>query len=121
LATIELAHLNSHEGKYEEAIGALEQVSTRRNDNVGAEAQYTIGDIYFDNGTYVLAEKAFLRVEYVYPESVVWIAKAYLALGKLYERQSEKEKTKQVLTKLLEKFSGTPEANEARMILARSK
>lgn len=119
LATIERARLKARKGNIDEAITDLTNIATTRADDIAAQAQYTIGDVLADAGNSVEAEKALLRVEYVFPEATLWIARAQLRLGNLYETQKNEDKAKRTYEKLIATFSGTPEAQEAAIRLGR--
>ena len=77
---------------YAEAIKSFTEVATRRTDDVGAEAQYRVGETLFLQQQYKDAVTALLRVKYVFPSSKDNIARAYLKMGECYEKLSDKAK-----------------------------
>ncbi len=82
------------EGDYSRAKELFSGVAGRRSDDVGAEAQYSLGETFYRQKDFKQAVGAFVRVKYLYPGSREWIARAYLRLGECYEKTSEKGKAK---------------------------
>ncbi|MBI4536271.1 MAG: tetratricopeptide repeat protein [Ignavibacteriae bacterium] len=87
--------------QYGDAIAAFTEVAGRRTDEVGAEAQYRIGETLFKQQLYKDAVTALLRVKYVYPSSRDYIARAYLKIGECYEKVSDKGKAREAYQTVL--------------------
>jgi TolA-binding protein len=120
-AWIQIARLDARDGRAADAYARLEEIASRRGDDVGAEAQFAIGDLRYDAGEMAEAEKALLRVGYVYASSSTWVARSWLLAGRLYEKQNEKDKAVRLYKKLTSQLAGTPEAAEAQQRLERLK
>jgi TolA-binding protein len=86
---------------YDAALALFNTIAARRTDEIGAEAQFRIGETLFDQGRYKEAVPALLRVKYVYPESHEWIARAYLAMGMSYEKTQERGKAREAYQSVL--------------------
>ncbi len=120
-ASIELAAMSADKGNVETALASLASIAAARQDEAGAKAQYVTGRILAKAGRGEEAEKALLRVEYVYPEAAAWIARATLELGTLYEERGDMDGARRAWQKLVDRYGGTPEAADAADRLARSK
>jgi TolA-binding protein len=87
-----------------EAVAAREkfnEVIRRRTDEVGAEAQFQIGESLARDGAYEEAVTQLLRVKYVYPAATEWIARSYLRLGYCYEKLKETGKAREAYLSVL--------------------
>jgi TolA-binding protein len=88
--------------RYENAVKAFIAVSMRREDVIGAEAQYLLGTAYYEKGDYKDAITAFVRVESVFGEFADWLAKSYLKLADSYVKLKDNKKAISILEKLIE-------------------
>jgi TolA-binding protein len=113
LASIELAGMAADRGNVDSALTVLAAIASARQDDAGAKSQYQTGRILARARRGEEAEKAFLRVEYVYPDAALWIARATLELGALYESRGDMSAARRAWQKLVDRFGGTPEAAEA--------
>jgi len=100
-ARVALAKLDIEAGDQASALTRVQLVSTSRTDEVGAEAQYIVGSIYAQKKDWPNAITAFLRVRYVFPRYEEWLAKAYLALGNVYEQTQEIRKAREAYQSVL--------------------
>ncbi|KAB2909967.1 MAG: tetratricopeptide repeat protein [Ignavibacteriales bacterium] len=107
-----LIELNS--ARYDNAIKAFQYVGLRRDDNIGAEAQYLLGVAYFTKGDYKDAITALVRVENVFSEFGEWLAKSYLKLADIYVKQKENKKAVSILEKLVENHPDDEYGTEAK-------
>ena len=73
----------------------------RRTDEVGAQAQFLIGETLAKQEKYKDAITAFLRVKYVYPSAKEWVARAYLRMGECYERIADRGKAREAYQTVL--------------------
>ncbi|MBL0175249.1 MAG: tetratricopeptide repeat protein [Ignavibacteria bacterium] len=119
LSVIELGRLEARAGRVDSALALLTALATSRTDDVGAEAQYRIGDILADANRNADAEKALLRVRYSFASSASWAAQSMLRLGSLYERQGNRAKAKETYTALVARYDGSEAATEAKTRLER--
>lgn len=117
--TIEAARILARRGSVDTALALLAPIAASRIDDVGAEAQYRTGDLLANAQRSAEAEKAWLRVGYVYPESAEWSGKALLDLGAMYEARDKGAKAAETYRTLIVKYPGTAAAGEAQNRLAR--
>lgn len=110
---------------FEEARQAYRQVTRSAiggETETAAMAQWMIGESYFHQKNYEAAIREYLRVEvlYAYPN---WQAAALLQAGKCYEQKDEYPSAAELYQRLVDDFSDTSFADEARQRLrvARSK
>jgi len=82
-------------GQTGEAIAHFKDVSGRRTDEVGAEAQFRIGETLALQQQHKEAVTALLRVKYIFPAAKDWIARSYLTMGECYEKIAEKGKARE--------------------------
>jgi tetratricopeptide (TPR) repeat protein len=100
-------------GNYDLALAAFTEVAGRRTDQIGAEAQYRIGETLHQQGKYRDAVTALLRVKYIYPSSADWVARAYLMIGGCYESIQEKGKAREAYQMVLKSHKEDEFAREA--------
>ncbi len=110
---IEKGRIELQSRRYDNAIKAFMNVATRREDVIGAEAQYMLGVAYYEKGEYKSAITAFVRVESVFAEFNDWLAKAYLTLSDSYVKLKDNKKAIQILEKLVEKHPDDEYGKEA--------
>lgn len=113
-AAIEHAIIVAEEGALDSALASLRAIATSRVDDIGAEAQYRMGELLWNARRHAEAEEALLRVGYVFADAALWHARALLLLGKVDESLGKNDAARQHYQKLLSDFSGSDEANEAR-------
>ena len=119
LARIELARRDFARGDRQKAFAALDRIATTRTDDIAAEAQFTLGDLLVEAGRYREAEKALLRVGYVFPYSGDWPLKSLYRLGECYEKEGKTDQAKATYRKILEQHPGTEIAAQAAYRLRR--
>lgn len=111
---IEKGKIELHNRRYDQAVKAFLSVSQRREDIIGAEAQYMLGLAYFAKGENKDAITAFVRVETVFAEFNDWLAKSYLKLADVYIKMKENKKAISILEKLAEKHPDDDYGKEAK-------
>ncbi len=111
---IEKGKIELQNRRFDQAIKAFMSVSLRRDDVIGAEAQYMLGVAYFEKGENKDAITAFVRVESVFAEFNDWLAKAYLKLSDVYAKMKENKKAISILEKLIEKHPDDDYGKEAK-------
>ncbi len=111
---IEKGRIELKNRRYDPAIKAFMAVSLRREDIIGAEAQYMLGVAYFEKGENKDAITAFVRVETVFAEFNDWLAKSYLKMADVYAKMKENKKAISILEKLIEKHPDDDYGKEAK-------
>ncbi|MGB2869641.1 MAG: tetratricopeptide repeat protein, partial [Bacteroidota bacterium] len=82
-------------GDFSPAQSLVELVATTQTNEIGAEAQYLVGETLAGRKDWKNAVPAYLRVKYVFGAYEEWVARAYLALGAVYEATQEFRKAKE--------------------------
>ena len=101
LSLMALGILKREDGANSEAMEIFRGVGSKRTDDLGAEAQFRIGETLFLQANYKEAVTQLLRVRYVYPSATDWIARGYLKLGECYEHLEEKGKAREAYQTVL--------------------
>jgi TolA-binding protein len=102
---------------YNSAVNDFEKLATNRTDDIGAQAQYLIGETLFQQKKYDDAITAFMRVKNIFPSYEEWVAKSYLGLGDCYVAKKEVRQAKEVYRILLTKHRGDDYGKEAKSML----
>lgn len=99
---------------YAGAQEKAKRVATSRTDEFGAEAQYLAGVALSGAKDWKNAETALLRVKYVFPSYDRWVAKAYVALGEVYEGMKDSRRARTAYEDAMKYKSETETSTEAR-------
>ena len=89
-----------------------------RNDELSAQAQKVLGDIYFDNGNYQEALTNYLRVKYVYQGYPTWVANALYSAGMAHEKLGQVDEAKKLYQEILNKYPAEQISEQAKQRLA---
>lgn len=111
---LELAKLESSRKNYENALMLLQEIAEKRLDDIGAEAQYVIGLIYFDQNKYDEAITAFVRVRSVYSAYDEWFTQSLLKLGDCYLKLKDKKQARDMYRAVLNRHNTGVFAKEAK-------
>ncbi|PWV60591.1 tol-pal system protein YbgF [Plasticicumulans acidivorans] len=112
-ATYEAAIVHLREGRYDEAIGLLENFNTRFTSSpLTGNALYWLGESYFMTGDYAHARDTLLQFGAGYPNSEK-LPEAMLRLGQSYARLGDTGKAREVLRRLTQAYPGTAAATQA--------
>jgi tol-pal system protein YbgF len=101
-SAIALGLTDRAQGRIPEALARFAEVAGRRTDEVGAEAQFRIGETRAAQKQYKEAVTALLRVKYLFPGAKDWIARAYLQIGECYEKISDRGKAREAYQTVLQ-------------------
>ncbi|PJA97593.1 MAG: hypothetical protein CO129_00430 [Ignavibacteriales bacterium CG_4_9_14_3_um_filter_34_10] len=89
-AKIEISMLEIARSNYEQAIKYLSELSQKRLDDIGAEAQYLLGAVYYEQGNIEEAINSLVRVRSVFGAYDLWYTKSLLLLGDCYMKINDK-------------------------------
>jgi TolA-binding protein len=117
-ARIEEAQLEARAGSLDKARELLTQVIQDRNDELAAQAQKVLGDIYFNVGDYQEALTNYLRVKYVYQSYPAWVATALYSAGNTYEKLGQTDEAKKVYQEIISKYPAEKISEKAKERLA---
>ena len=98
---LSLVRLSLSQGDAVQARSLAQQVATSRADELGAEAQFLVGEAWSAAGDWKQAATAYLRVRYVFTSYRDWIHRALLELGRTYDRSGDKARAQEPYRDLL--------------------
>jgi TolA-binding protein len=108
-----LGVVRQRNGRYDEALQAFTDVVSRRTDELGAEAQYRIGETLFAQRRYREAIPALMRVPEAFPNAKDFIAESYLKAGECHLKLGEKAKAIKAYQSVLKSHRSDNFAREA--------
>lgn len=120
-AKLELGLIDLAAKRYENAEHYFRDLSEKRKDDIGAEAQYYLGETLFEQNNLTDAISAFVRVNTIFPNYDEWVTKSFLKLGDTFVKQKDFKNAKQMYRKVLSRHSRGKIANEANRKLRRIK
>jgi TolA-binding protein len=101
----DIAFCHFRDKRYPDAVemflAALQQLNDRE---LSAEAQYWIGEAWFNMADYDKAIAEFLKVSYNYSDYVQWAATAELKAGEAYSKAGEKDKAIRIYERVIDKY-----------------
>jgi len=118
-AKLELGLIDLSAKRYENAEHYFRELSTNRTDDIGAKAQYYLGETLFEQNNLTDAISAFVRVNTIFPKYDEWVTKSFLKLGDSFVKQKDKKRAKQMYRKVLSRHNKGKIASEARKKLRR--
>jgi len=118
-AKLELGLIDLSAKRYQNAEHYFREISEKRTDEIGAKAQYYLGETLLEQNNVTDAISALVRVNTIFPNYDEWVTKSFLKLGDAFVKQKDKKKARQMYRKVLNRHSKGKIANEARMKLRR--
>jgi TolA-binding protein len=82
------------------AISYFKRVVELRNDEFGAESQYLIGEILFNQKKYNEAIAEYLKLRYAFAGYTEWLAKGLFRVAETYEILKDKKKAREFYTEV---------------------
>ncbi|MHB1686207.1 MAG: tetratricopeptide repeat protein [Ignavibacteriaceae bacterium] len=114
---LELGIIDMVAKDYTDATLYLKDLAQSRTDEIGAEAQYYLGEILFEQNNIQDAVSAFVTVGTVFPAYEQWVAKSNLRLGDCYVKLKDFRKAKEIYRAVFIKHRSDIFGNEARLKL----
>ncbi len=102
-ARLGIARLTLTSGDPSSARALAQRVVASRTDEIGAEAQFVVGETWASVSDWKQAATAFLRVRYVFTSYPSWVDRAMLEAGRAYERAGDKARAKETYRDLLKR------------------
>lgn len=118
---IELGIIEMNAKRFDNALKHFNDLTSKRTDDIGAQAQYYQGMAYLLQGKNQDAITSFVRVTNLFSNYDEWVAKSYLELGVVYEKIGDKEKAKEMYRIVLTKFRDDDFGKEAQKRLKKIK
>ena len=116
---LRLAELAMGRGNYNIAQTQVNTILVERTDELAAEAQYLAGEILFAQQRWSEAEVQYLKVKYVYPVFISWIARALLRAGEANIHLENYEKARTLLQLILDDYPNSSVIQQVRALLDR--
>ena len=116
IGLIELARKN-----YETCDLVFRELSENRNDDIGAEAQYYLGESLFEQNKIDDAITALVRVRFAFSAYDEWLTKSYLKLGGCYVKKGDIQKAKELYRTVAKGHRGDDYGKEAESKLQKLK
>jgi TolA-binding protein len=113
-AKIEISVLEIARNNYEQAIKYLSELSQKRLDDIGAEAQYLLGAVYFEQGNIEEAINSLVRVRSVFGAYDLWYTKSLLLLGDCYVKINDKVSAREMYAAVANHHSNDEYGQEAK-------
>jgi TolA-binding protein len=115
---MELARIFARSQDLEHAKEYLNQIIQDRNDELAAQAQKVLGDVYFNAGNYPEALTNYLRVKYVYQGYPTWVANALYSAGSTHEKMGQIDEAKKIYKEVINKYPAEKISEKAKERLA---
>lgn len=105
------------DGRQDEARRFFQIVAENNTTEIGAEAQYLLGEAYLSENDNESALEAFSRVSVLFEAFDVWVAEAQYKTAEIYIRQGNRGEATNLLNSIVETYPNTPGAQKARRLL----
>lgn len=116
-AGVGMAKVEMQRGNYAAAEELLAPVAEANTTEVGAEAQYLLGQSFQQRGQYGEALSAYSNVQVLYEAFDTWVARSMLRSAECYIQQGNPGEARNTLNALIDRFPGTTEARQAQRML----
>lgn len=116
-ARVGLGKVLLRDGRTDEARRFFGLVAENNTTEIGAEAQYLIGESYLSENNREAALEAFSRVSVLFEAYTRWVAEAQYRTAEIYIRQGRRGEATNVLNSIVENYPDTPGAQKARRLL----
>lgn len=110
---LEVGLLELGKKNYDGAVSLLKELSEKRTDDIGAEAQYYYGAALMEQGNLSDAISAFVRVRSVFAGYDEWYTRSLLKLGDCYVKLNDKQQARDMYRAVLQRHRADEFANEA--------
>ena len=114
---IELGVIDLTAKRYDNAAIYFKSLSESRNDELGAKAQFYLGELYAEQVKYPEAVTAFVRVKTVFSAYDEWLTRSFLKLGDVYVEMKDYNKAREMFKVVLSKHKGDAYGKEAQIKL----
>ncbi|MCG2588387.1 tetratricopeptide repeat protein [Rhodohalobacter sulfatireducens] len=105
------------DGRQDEARRFFQLVAENSTTEIGAEAQYLLGESYQSEGDRESALEAYSRVSVLFETFDEWVAEAQYKTAEIYIRQGNRGEATNLLNSIVETYPDTPGAQKARRLL----
>jgi TolA-binding protein len=113
-AKIEAGKIELLNKNYSKADEYFREVAEKRTDDIGAEAQYQLGILLYEQNKIQEAITSFVRVRSVYAGYDEWYTNSLLRLGDCYVKIKDKKLAREMYRAVLTRHTSGPFAEEAK-------
>lgn len=103
--------------QYDQAESLLQPIAKNNTTEIGAEAQFRLGQSYQQQGDYDRALKAYSNVKVLYEAFDRWVSDALLHSAQCYIEQGNKNEARNTLNAIIDQYPGTDAAKAAQKML----
>ncbi|PKD43827.1 tetratricopeptide repeat protein [Rhodohalobacter barkolensis] len=119
-ARVGLGKVLLEDDRVEEARRFFSLVAENNTTDIGAEAQYLLGESYLSSGDSESAREAFSRVQVLFETYDVWVAEAQYKIAEIHIREGRRGDAMSLLESIVEQYPGTSGAEKAEALLNRN-
>jgi tetratricopeptide (TPR) repeat protein len=119
-ARVGLGKVLMRDGRLDEARRFFTMVAENNSTDIGAEAQYMIGQTHLEAGNREEAREAFSRVRTLFAAFDEWVAEAQYKTAEIYIREGRRGDAISLLNSIIETYPGTEGAEKAQRLLNRN-
>ncbi|NBC65698.1 MAG: tetratricopeptide repeat protein [Bacteroidetes bacterium] len=116
-ARIGVGKVLMQDGRQDEARRFFQLVAENSTTEIGAEAQYLLGESYQSEGDRESALEAYSSVSVLFETFDEWVAEAQYKTAEIYIRQGNRGEATNLLNSIVETYPDTPGAQKARRLL----
>lgn len=113
-AKVELGVIELQKNNYENAQALFREVSEKRTDDIGAEAQYYYGVLLYNQNKIEDAITSLVRVRSVFAAYDEWYTKSLLKLGDCYVKLKDKKQAREMYRAVFSRHDSGEFADEAK-------
>lgn len=109
----ELALIDLAAGRYANSDEYLIGLAEKRTDDIGAKSQFYLGQSLYEQGKYIEAITALVRVRTIFSRYEEWLMRSYILTGDCYVKLNDKRNAAEFYRSVVTKYSGTSIGDEA--------
>jgi TolA-binding protein len=112
-AKFELGLIDLAAKRYDNATQYFQGLATNRTDDIGAKAQYYLGETLFEQDKITDAISAFVRVRTIFSAYDEWLTRSFLRLGDCYLKLKDNRQAKEMYRTVISKHRNDEFGKEA--------
>ena len=118
---LELGIIDLAANQYSDAANYFNDLAQKHTDEIGAEAQYYLGETYFEQNDIQDAVSSLVSVATVFPAYNEWVAKSNLKLGDCYVKLKDYRKAREIYEAVFSSHHADSYGKEARLKIRKLK
>lgn len=116
-ARVGLGKVLLRDGRIDEARRFFNLVAGNNTTEIGAEAQFLVGETYLAEENNEDAMEAFTRLNTLFEAYGNWVSQAQLKIAEIYIREGQRGEAITILNAIIERYPDSPEAVRAERLL----